>query len=128
MRGRHESGRGDHHLTMSRALLPAPEVARPERFRIRTTVDTDSALVRAEDQRGEAGSCRVTHSDHVASVSSLEVTERAAGTGLDAALIAAGLQWAETEGAETAVAIVDPDDDPRVFRRLGFMLDAPAHR
>lgn len=145
-------------IRMTRDLLPAPKVPRPERFslrafnnlmlpalvalhnranedaspwtddEVRERLDDPAAshgLFLGTDRLGAAGYCWVTTAGIEAEVTSFGIDERAAGTGLAASLVARGLQWAEIQGAYTAIVHVGEKDHKaaRLFRRLGFMIE-----
>jgi GNAT superfamily N-acetyltransferase len=81
-------------------------------------------LFLGSDRHGPAGYCWTRVADTEAEVAHFGIDQRAAGSGLSASLVARGLQWAEIQGARTAVVRLHEDDDraARMFRRLGFLV------
>lgn len=123
-------------IRMTRDLLPAPKVPRPERFSLRAFNNLMlPALVALHNRANEDASpwtddeVRERLDDPAAShglfLGTFGIDERAAGTGLAASLVARGLQWAEIQGAYTAIVHIGEEDHKaaRLFRRLGFMIE-----
>ncbi|MPZ70851.1 MAG: GNAT family N-acetyltransferase [Actinobacteria bacterium] len=76
------------------------------------------------DRHGPAGYCWISMDGTESEVVHFGIDQRAAGSGLSASLVARGLQWAEIQGARTAVVRLHEDDEraARIFRRLGFLI------
>ncbi len=80
-------------------------------------------LFLGSDRHGPAGYCWIRVAGTETEVAHFGTDQRAGGSGLSASLVARGLQWAEIQGARTAVVRLHEDDEraARMFRRLGFL-------